>query len=264
MKRLSKFYCSPLCLLLFSICHIFNMLDETVFLFFICFIHEMGHIIMAKIFHCEIEKVTLNIFGFSCEIKDIEYQKIGKQILIFLAGPMTIFITLLILFLLKKFEIINEYQFQKYNENNIALCLFNLLPLYPLDGGRILDIINRNYYPVKESILIKKVWTIVCLIVLCYVLYSQKQLILLIVMISMILIYLLSSKYEYIKYLEKRLLMNIDYEKKVSFEKEIFHFKNNFYWKKDELVNEKEHIPFLIIRELKNKNKKQQKKYINF
>ena len=34
---------------------------------------------------------------------------------------------------------------------NILLALFNLMPIYPLDGGKLLHIILTNFMPYKVS-----------------------------------------------------------------------------------------------------------------
>ena len=231
-------------------------------MFLICFIHEIGHLIMAKIYHCDIEQISLNIFGFSIELKNVEYLKLHQQLLVYIAGPLTVFISAVILVLASRFNIINEYQFYKYMDNNIAMCLFNLIPLYPLDGGRILDAFYRKCYPVKECFILKRIWTIVCSIFLCYILISQNQLILLIVLMSMIVMYLITSKYEYSNYLQNRLLLNINFETKVSFENEIYHFNNNYYWEGNQLINEKDYIPRLIIKEEVKTHRKRNRKNI--
>ena len=50
---------------------------------------------------------------------------------------------------------INEYYYNVYNEYNLTFNLFNLLPIYPLDGGRILDSVYKRIMPIKRSL---KLW----------------------------------------------------------------------------------------------------------
>ena len=67
-----------------------------------------------------------------------------KKILIAVAGPLTNFI-LAIIFYKTKFSIPYNIQ-EQIIYTNILIGIFNLLPIYPMDGGRIL----------KETIHIKK------------------------------------------------------------------------------------------------------------
>lgn len=249
MRQLNRIYISPsiLLILIFSIC--FQLIDELIVLFSLCLIHEIGHVLMSKIFKCHLKKFTMSIFGFSAEISDVEYLKFYQQILIYLAGPLTYFVSFFFLFIFKENEIINLYQYQKYMESNLTLALFNLIPLYPLDGGRIIDAIYKKYFPVRESILYRKIWSIISLIPVILILVKERQIILLIIIVGFSFMNLLATKYEYLSYLEKRLFMNIKFSKKYSFKNEIFHFYHNYYLHKDEIKEEKEIIPSLIVTE---------------
>lgn len=249
MKYLNKISISPLCVLLVLFGMIFNRLDDIFSLFLICFIHEMGHIFMAKCFLCKINKVSVNVFGFSAELEGADYLSCWKQILIFIAGPMTFFVSWLIIFVLGVKGIINHYQYEVYMNNNISLCLFNLIPLYPLDGGRILDRINMCYFPVKYCFKVRRFWSFICSVVLCYVLLSDKQFVLFVVLMSFVLFNAIFFKCEYVSYLENRLDYKICFCKKVSFDGDVYHFSNNYYFKGKNLVNEKEMIPVFILRE---------------
>lgn len=249
MRLLNKIYISPTILLILIVSISFQLIDEFIVLFSLCFIHEIGHVLMSKIFKCPLNKFTMSIFGFSAEISDVEYLKFYQQILIYLAGPLTYFISFLFLFVFKEKAIINLYQYQKYMENNLTLALFNLIPLYPLDGGRIMDAVYKKYFPVKQSIRYRKFWSIISLIPVILILVKERQIILLIIIVGFSFMNLITTKYEYLSYLEKRLFMNIKYSKKYTFKNEIYHFYHNYYLNKDMVKEEKEIIPSLIVNE---------------
>lgn len=258
MNFLNKLYVSPLCIFLVIFSIIFDIVNEMLIMFFICFIHELGHIVMALIFHCKINKVSINIFGFSAEIDNVEYLMLYKQIIVYIAGPLTVFVTYFLLKLMLNYNLINSYEYYKYSENNLGMCLFNLIPLYPLDGGRIIDALYRRICPMKECLMIKRIWTIVCSVILFYLLIKNQQIILFIILMSMVALYLFSSRYEYKDYLEKRMLINNCFSKKMSFNKDVYHFSNNLYLKNGRIVSEKEIIPILLLDEYGNK------KYLDF
>ncbi|MBQ8845140.1 MAG: hypothetical protein IJ008_03900 [Clostridia bacterium] len=115
-------------------------------------IHELGHYVVSKRLGYKIENFSLSPYGVSI---DIEGQKIENkdEILISLAGPVfnliTIFFVTAIWWI---FPIVFNFTYEFVNLNMIIL-LFNLLPLYPMDGGRVFVSIFSNF--VKRKIALK-------------------------------------------------------------------------------------------------------------
>lgn len=110
------------------------MLKIYIYFFISILIHEIAHIMVAKIFKIKLKNLRVSIFGASLEIeKKIRNKKI-KKILMYLAGP----ISNLILAILIQYANINEEEKIKIIYTNLSLCIFNLLPIMPLDGGNIL------------------------------------------------------------------------------------------------------------------------------
>lgn len=112
----------------------------------LCIIHELGHVVMGLIMGLKIEKLEIMPFGLSVSFKvniDDYNKKVRKgnilhlkKIAIAAAGPLTNFIILLIaLHTNIKLNIVSN---EVLAYANILIMLFNLLPIYPLDGGRIL------------------------------------------------------------------------------------------------------------------------------
>lgn len=100
-----------------------------------CIIHELGHLIIGIFCGKKVEKMEILVIG--CKMKffpTYEEKEEIKEIFIALAGPLTNLI-IVTLFLVIPFDI--EYK-EIYIYANILIGLFNILPIYPLDGGRIL------------------------------------------------------------------------------------------------------------------------------
>ena len=110
-------------------------------------IHEFGHLLAGILLGMKPEKIEIKPFGVSIdfELKRKDYNikiKRGnllevKKIFVALAGPMT---NTLIIFLLAMPTIfqINQEDKMVMIFSNMILIIFNILPIYPLDGGRIL------------------------------------------------------------------------------------------------------------------------------
>ena len=114
---------------------------------FFWFLHEFGHIITAKLFKMQIEKIEILPCGFSASFFSYNLSGVPKvfsmqELLVALAGPIVSLILAL------SFQYIDDTNFtiltkQEIVYSNILILIFNLLPLYPLDGGRILkNILN--------------------------------------------------------------------------------------------------------------------------
>lgn len=130
---------------------------SSLFLTLSIFIHEYGHALAARWLKLPLERIHLYLFGGMAELKQRPVSP-GQELFIALAGPFaSLFFSLMALVSAKViFTGITEaylvLQFVFYM--NLLLCAFNLLPIFPLDGGRTLRAvlwhINTCFY--KASI----------------------------------------------------------------------------------------------------------------
>lgn len=115
-----------------------------IIIMFFSFLHELGHIIVGIILKMKIEKIEMLPCGFSssfqANLKNYEYKIKNanlltlKKIIIALAGPI-LSLTLVIIFTYVNIPYITK---QDAIYSNLLISIFNLIPLYPLDGGRII------------------------------------------------------------------------------------------------------------------------------
>jgi stage IV sporulation protein FB len=123
-------------------------------LFFVI-LHECVHYLIAKKYGFNGLYIEIMPFGTMLNLKDLNDAEPMEDLVISLAGPIfNIFCGLV-------FFVINHY----YNSElvshmcltNISLGIFNLIPAFPLDGGRICrDILaRRTIYKVANSIVVE-------------------------------------------------------------------------------------------------------------
>ena len=120
-------------------------------------IHELGHVLVARILGNKLLKFKIMPLGFSIFLKtNIEdYNKkinkgnmyVLKNLIIAIAGPITNIIIFIIVFFLPIELMLKE----KIIYINALIAIFNLIPMYPLDGSKILQNILKLFCSNKES-----------------------------------------------------------------------------------------------------------------
>ncbi len=110
-----------------------------ILLFASVLVHEIGHSLIARIFHLPVKRIVLFIFGGVAQIVG-EPPSAKAEFWIALAGPVTSFVLGIAFHLMAGFTEGSPQLFAivKYLAMiNIVLAVFNLLPGFPLDGGRV-------------------------------------------------------------------------------------------------------------------------------
>lgn len=114
-------------------------------------VHELAHSAVALHYKIPVSRITLFIFGGVSQIAG-EPQSAGAEFLIAVVGPLTSF-ALAVLFYVSEPLLANAppaLAIAKYLALiNFMLAVFNLIPGFPLDGGRVFRAIvwgvNRNF-----------------------------------------------------------------------------------------------------------------------
>lgn len=117
---------------------------------------SFGHIFAGLLLKLKPKKLSIMPFGLAVTFESYEYKKLieTKKIIIAFAGPLTNILISIGLLLIHMDQ--NLKQIMIYS--NILVALFNLIPIYPLDGGRILKgLIRKKYDDIKSDILVNKI-----------------------------------------------------------------------------------------------------------
>ena len=102
-------------------------------------LHELGHALQARRDGVEIDGITLWVFGGVARFRG-QFPSAGAELRIAVAGP-AVTLALVVVFLAVAFVVplpsSVDAVFHWLGYINIVLLLFNLLPAFPLDGGRV-------------------------------------------------------------------------------------------------------------------------------
>lgn len=196
-------------------------------------IHELGHIIIGLVFKYKIEKVIILPLGcltiFNKRIND----NICKELILTIMGP----IFQLLLFLFLKDEMYIKY--------NLILLIFNLLPIYPLDGSKILLNLIYLIFPFIKT---NKLYLIISMIILISLIVLRPYsftiyLIFIVYTIQIVREYKLIN-YLFNKFLLERYLYNINYKSrrliKNDKKSKMYMYKSHDFLIENKLVEEKE------------------------
>ena len=95
-------------------------------------IHELSHILCAKSVGVSVSRAEIHPFGVCAVLKDGYINNSEKEFIITFVGPFTsLAITML--------SIILDLPYREYIfDINLCICAINLLPVLPLDGGRMI------------------------------------------------------------------------------------------------------------------------------
>lgn len=120
---------------------------EICVLFLIVIIHEMGHVTAAWSFGWRMSSMELLPFGGVAKTEEWGTVPSREEIVVALAGPLQhVFIIFVSLFFYATHFWTKEWT-EYFIQANLIIAAFNLLPIYPLDGGRIVQCLFSYCFP---------------------------------------------------------------------------------------------------------------------
>lgn len=161
-------------------------------------VHELGHMMSGIILKLKPKTLKFMPFGISIAFEAYGYRNLIeiKKIIIAMAGPLTN----ILICIITPFLHINNQIKQLIIYSNILIALFNLMPIFPLDGGRILKgIIRLRHEKIKVDKIINKISNILIIILTAIssvlILYFKNLAILFVLMYLWIIIINENKKY---------------------------------------------------------------------
>ena len=170
----------------------------------ILFIHELGHVTLSLIFKWHIKSIILFPLGILLKFEDSLNKPLIEEFIISISG--IIFQLIFISFIHNYYLVISS---------NIIL-IFNILPIYPLDGAKVINIILNKITNFKTSYFLTLQISFITIIILISLSIINKSLMFLISFIPLLinLIELITNRNNvFIKFLLERYLYSIKFKK---------------------------------------------------
>ena len=125
----------------------------------IVIIHELSHLWMASFYKFKVERMVIYPFGAYLQMPYYGQYAVLKEVLVAMSGPLShIFIYFFLVTFKSKLGYLNYYYACDFN---LKMALFNLLPIYPLDGYRIFLGILSFLFPYRLTLTIMAVLSMV-------------------------------------------------------------------------------------------------------
>ena len=211
----------------------------------ILLIHELGHYLVAKLLHLNPLKITIYPFGGITKMSYPVNIPIIKELLVTISGITFQSIYYLIIYLLYKNNLIREYIFDEFTIYHYRILLFNILPIYPLDGALFLTILQEIIMPYKlahQLTIIISIITGIYILSINYYKFNYTTILIITIIINDIVKYYHHLEYLFNKFLLERYLYKLTFKKtkKISRITHMYREKYHLFKEKNTYLTEKQ------------------------
>lgn len=147
----SRLYIHPLTWFVIGMAVMTGFFYDLILLVTIVLIHELGHYVMASLFNWRVRRIVLLPFGGVAEVDEHGNRPFKEEILVVLFGPFQHVWMIALGFGLAYLDIWSSLFFEKFLAYNLMILIFNLLPIWPLDGGKLLFLLFAYFRPFKSA-----------------------------------------------------------------------------------------------------------------
>lgn len=178
-------------------------------------IHEIGHYLACLITKVNVNKIIIYPYGGITKIDDIIDIDFSKELLISISGIVIQSIYYFIIYLLHKNNYIRDYTYNIFCNYHYSMLIFNLIPIYPLDGSKILNIFINKIFNFKLSNVLLIIISIINMTLILFIYNINYSYIMIIgVLINYLYNYIKNISYLYNRFLLEKHLYKTKYKNK--------------------------------------------------
>ena len=200
MKIIFKIRIHPITYLFTLILFLMGYFNNYIIFMTIIIIHELGHILASIFLKWKIKEIIILPLGCLIKFNDLINKPLKEEFIISIMGII--------------FQLLFTYKINPLYNN--IIILFNLLPIYPLDGSKILNILLNKISNFKTSYIMTFHLSYIIIILLLIFLIIKKDLISIIILIPLIknIYQYYQNRYNYInKFYLERYLYKLKFKK---------------------------------------------------
>ncbi|WP_225435083.1 M50 family metallopeptidase [Bacillus aerolatus] len=157
-----------------GVCVLTGSFLNLLLVFIVIAIHELGHVLAARAFGWRIRKIVFLPFGGVAEVDEHGNRPFKEELLVVLAGPAQHLWLFAGAWLVHAAGWLPDNIYETFWQMNAAILLFNLLPVYPLDGGKLLMLLFSAAKPFLAAfrlVIICSACLLVCLQAVVFVFF---------------------------------------------------------------------------------------------
>lgn len=209
---MGKIYFHPLFYIISFICLLTGHFKNLFYFTIIILIHELGHTLTGLILGFKVKRIEIYPYG-GCSKLEYDINELWyKELLVLIMGPL---VQLGFMYIIKILELSVPEYFYTYN---YFILIFNLLPIFPLDGGRLLQLIIYFIFSYYNSLKYTLYFSyfIYLILFLFFIFFNWNLVVLLIFILLGLQIYKKIKEVDYYfnKFLMERYLYNYCFKKK--------------------------------------------------
>ena len=241
---LNKIHISKYTYLIIILSCLTGLIKELIIIGTLVIFHELGHFITSYIFKWNIKKISIYPFGGIISYDEKIDMPLIEELLITISGPLNQLLTFFILYILYKLYFITDNYFNIICNYNYVILIFNLLPIVPLDGSKLLNILLNKIYSFKNSYLLTILISIIFLILFINYFNNYSYYLIITFLIYNIYNYIRNKDLIFNKFILERYLYKNNYKKyyKINNIKKMKRNKKNLIKKNNIYLTEKEYI----------------------
>ncbi|MEH7804264.1 MULTISPECIES: M50 family metallopeptidase [Bacillus] len=151
LVMLTKIHIHPLLWIVMAFAILSGQIKPLLCLLIIVFVHELGHAAAACYYHWRIRRIFLLPFGGAVEVEEHGNRPLKEELAVILYGPLQHVPLQLMAWFFMEASFISHDIFTMFTFYNMAIFLVNLLPIWPLDGGKLFFLLLSAYYPFQRA-----------------------------------------------------------------------------------------------------------------
>lgn len=132
--------CIKINIFMLAVLIIYSLLGHSIKIFIVVLavlIHEIFHSVVARKFGIEVKEIEIFPFGGIARFEEIKAISPKEEVLICIAGPLSNLI-IVVMFMRLKLLYLDSYLIEYVIKINKLMFIINILPIFPLDGGKLL------------------------------------------------------------------------------------------------------------------------------